>query len=124
MHSNYNKFEKDIVNSQNKSKDAVGITVDEFYDYNNIRDDQRYNMPDKSYLLFYHNYGNNNTDQGFKDIIEKYSVDEKSLPVYLVPLDEYDITRIEFIVRRDNEYSVEEDWYLPENVEYMPYKVE
>ena len=122
IHDNYNKYEKSITNSQNESKKYAGIHVDDFYDYENIRFDQAYKMPDRYYILYFYNYGDTFIEQQFKEIIEKYKSQEGSFPVYLIGGDL--APRLEFISKKGKESHVENEWYNPSDVREMPYKGE
>lgn len=120
MDSNFNKFEQKLLETQNNLKVDLELIEDTFYNKNLIRKDQVYKMPETNYLVFYFNEGNTLREKEFQELINEYRKDKDSFIVYVVNTD--DEVKLEFVVRKQKEYIIEDIWYEASEAEMLPYK--
>lgn len=122
MEKNFNKFEQQLVGTQNKLKEHEGIIEESFYNYNNIHESKAYKMPDKNYLVYFYTDEYIERNNSFEKIVNDYRGDIDSFEVYVAET-EGDV-RIEFITNYKNEFTLENIWYSTDEIEKLPYRTE
>lgn len=119
---NYNKYIKDVSDTQKRGRQELKLDEYTYYDMGEINFNEAYNMPDRNYLVFYSTGEGTKKEEEFRKKLEKYEKEAGSLPVYKVKLGDKELVRLEFISRRGEIHLLNDIWDNPETMDKLPYK--
>lgn len=119
--ANMNKFIQKVNENQSMVKEQQGIYLIPFYDRTKINENDVYEMPESNYLVMYHDFSLSDNCKNMQEKLELYMKNKRSFPVYTVVATD-GITKLEFIHRKGNNYTVEKVWHSADDIEKLPVK--